>query len=112
MTDVSCNSGALDYPLGLKADYKIGEEGVNVTVTGDGNLLHMIPAFSYDGEKETDITLIDNVLQIKYDGWICQYTSNGRILELGKTARNRNGFYKLFYAESDNSLSVNIKIFK
>ena len=112
VTDISCNSAALDYPLGLKADYKIGEEGVNVTVTGDGNLLHMIPAFSYDGEKETDITLIDNVLQIKYDGWICQYTSNGKILELGKTARNRNGFYKLFYAESDNSLSVNIKIFK
>ena len=112
VTDVSCNSAALDYPLGLKADYKISKDGVNVTVTGDGNLLHMIPAFSYDGEKETDITLIDNVLQIKYDGWICQYTSNGKILELGKTARNRNGFYKLFYAECDNSLSVNIKIFK
>jgi hypothetical protein len=112
VTDLSCNSATLDYPLGLQADYKISEEGVAVTVTGDGKVLHMLPAFSYDGEVETEITLVNNVLQIKYEGWVCQYTSNGKILELGKTARNRNGYYKLFYAKNDNSLTVNIKIFK
>ncbi len=112
VTDLSSDLATLDYPLGIQAVYAISEEGVTVTVTGDGKILHMLPAFSYDGEKETEISLVNNVLQIKYDGWACQYTSNGKILELGKTARNRNGFYKLFYAESDNSLTVNIKIFK
>ena len=108
----SCNCATLDYPLGLQADYAINEEGVEITVTGDENVLHMLPAFYFDGEKETEITLLNNVLQIKYDGWICQYSSNGKIQELGKTARNRNGYYKLFYAKNDNSLTVNIKIFK
>lgn len=108
----SCNCATLDYPLGLQADYAINEEGVAITVTGDENVLHMLPAFYFDGEKETEITLLSNVLQIKYDGWICQYSSNGKIQKLGKTARNRNGYYKLFYAKNDNSLTVNIKIFK
>jgi hypothetical protein len=108
----SCNCATLDYPLGLQADYAINEEGVAITVTGDENVLHMLPAFYFDGEKETEITLLNNVLQIKYDGWICQYSSNGKIQKLGKTARNRNGYYKLFYAKNDNSLTVNINIFK
>ncbi len=112
IVDYSCNSATLDYPLGLHADYSIDKDGVKVTVTGDGKVLHLLPAFAFDGEKETEITLANNILLIKYDGWICQYSSNGEIKELGKTARNRNGFYKLFYAECNDTLIVNIKIIK
>ena len=70
----------------------------------------MLPAFAFDGKKETDIALDNNVLQIEYEGSKCRYTSNGVIKELGKTARNRNGFYRLFYAEGDNTLDVKIEI--
>lgn len=112
VADLSSNSATLEYPNGLLADYSISDDGVSISVSGDGNVLHMLPAFSYDGEKEPEISLVNNVIQIKYEGWICQYTSNGIIRKLGKTARNRNGFYKLFYAEGNNSLIVNIKIFK
>lgn len=110
--DYSHNYAILDYPLGLRTEYATSADGVTVTVTGDGQLLHMLPAFAFDGEDETEILLDNNILQIKYEGWICQYTSNGVIKELGKTARNRSGFYKLFYAEANSELKVKIEILK
>ncbi len=108
--EYSSNSASLEYPMQLRADYKISNDGVNVTVLGDGKILHMLPAFAFDGENETSISLENNILQIEYEGSICRYTSNGEIKELDKTARNRNGFYQLFYAEKENSLSVKIEI--
>jgi hypothetical protein len=79
---------------------------------GDGQILHMLPAFAFDGENETSISLKNNILQINYEGWICRYTSNGEIKDLGKTAHNRNGFYRLFYAKKQDSLTVKIEIIK
>jgi hypothetical protein len=110
--DHSANCAAVDYPIGLRADYQITADGVTVNVTGDGHILHMLPTFAFDGEKDTIISLDDNALQIEYEGYICQYTSNGKIRDLGRTARNRNGFYRLFYAEADKSLTINICILK
>jgi hypothetical protein len=110
VADYSSTHALLDYPLDLKADYKITNDGICINVSGEGKILHMLPAFAFDGEKETDIALDNNVLQIEYEGSKCRYTSNGVIKELGKTARNRNGFYRLFYAEGDNTLDVKIEI--
>ena len=110
VADYSSTHALLDYPLDLKADYTITNDGICINVSGEGKILHMLPAFAFDGEKETDIALDNNVLQIEYEGSKCRYTSNGVIKELGKTARNRNGFYRLFYAEGDNTLDVRIEI--
>ena len=110
VADYSSTHALLDYPLDLKVDYKISNDGICINVSGEGKILHMLPAFAFDGEKETDIALDNNVLQIEYENSKCRYTSNGVIKELGKTARNRNGFYRLFYAEGDNTLDVKIEI--
>ena len=110
VADYSSTHALLDYTLDLKADYTITNDGICINVSGKGKILHMLPAFAFDGEKETDIALDNNVLQIEYEGSKCRYTSNGVIKELGKTARNRNGFYRLFYAEGDNTLDVKIEI--
>lgn len=112
ITDYSSNFASLNYPLDLRADYSIDGEGVKVTVNGEGKLLHLLPAFSFDGENETFITFENDILEVEYEGWICRYSSNGAIKDLGKTARNRNGFYRLFYAEGESELSVKIEIFK
>ncbi len=109
VVDYSSNSATLEYPLELRADYKI-DNGVKITVSGKGKVLQMLPAFSFDGESETKITLESNVLQIEYEGWICRYSSDGVIKDLGITARNRNGFYRLFYAEGNDTLAVEIEI--
>lgn len=102
----------LKYPLGIMADYNISENGVHVHVTGDGKILHMLPAFSFDGESETQISICNNILEVAYEGWMCRYTASGEIRDLGKTARNRNGFYKLFCAEGNGALDLKIEIFK
>lgn len=108
----SSNSAILTYPLELSANYITDRNGVTVNVSGDGNVLHMLPAFAFDGERETDISIVNNVLEIRYQGWVCRYTSSGDIKDLRQTAQNRNGLYRLFYAEGDNNVIVNIKIEK
>lgn len=108
----SIDMARLKYPLGIMADYNISENGVHVHVTGDGKILHMLPAFSFDGESETQISICNNILEVAYEGWICRYTASGEIRDLGKTARNRNGFYKLFCADGNGSLDLKIEIIK
>lgn len=108
--DYSSNYATLDYPLGLRADYKINSGGVTVTVSGEGRILHLLPAFSFDGEKDTKITLQDKTLEIEYEGHVCRFTTDGIIRNLGKTANNRNGYYRLFYAEKQDSLTIKIEL--
>ena len=108
--DYSSNSATLDYPLGLRADYKIDGDGVTVTVSGEGRILHLLPAFSFDGEKETKITLQDKTLEIEYEGHVCRFTTDGIIRDLGKTAYNRNGYYRLFYADNQDFLTIKIEL--
>ena len=112
ISDYSSQKASFEYPLGIRTDYSIGTDGIDITVSGDGNLLHMLPAFAFDGETETVISRKDNVLQIAYEGWICKYTTNCAINDLGKTARNRNGFYRLYYAQAETELNIRIEIIK
>jgi hypothetical protein len=108
----SSNKARLKYPFGITADYDISDTGIIVRLTGGGSILHMLPAFSFDGESETQINVCNNILEITYDGWICRYRADGAIRELGKTARNRNGYYRLFCAEGHERLEIGIEIIK
>ena len=110
--DYSSNYAVLEYPLGLRADYRIDTDGVTIAISGEGKILHMLPAFSFDGEKETKISIEDNTLEIEYEGFLCRYTASGEIRDLGKTARNRNGYYRLFYAEGNDTLKIFIELLK
>jgi len=109
---ISYSSGkaSLKYPNGITADYIITDKNVTIKLAGDGNVLHMLPAFSFDGECETRISTRNNVLEIAYEGWVCRYTANGTIHDLGKTAKNRNGYYKIYYASSEHNLELKIEI--
>lgn len=111
VVDYSSHSATLEYPLKLRAEYKI-DNMVEIKVSGENRVLHMLPTFSFDGESEAKITLENNVLQIEYQGWICRYSTDGEIKDLCKAARNRNGFYRLFYAEGYETLNIKIEIIK
>ncbi len=108
--EYSSSSAVLNYPLDIYTEYQITKCGVLITVHGDGKLVHLLPAFTFDGESETVIKQEDNTLIIEYEGWQCKYTASGAIKDLNVTARNRNGYYKLFYAEADDQLKLNIEI--
>ncbi len=95
------------YESGI-ADYYVSADGVDIKSSGK----IMLPAFAFDGETETDIKVSENAIEISYLGWVCKYTTNGRIVDSGKTARNRNGYYKLFYAENTGELKIKIQILR
>ena len=92
--------------------YSVSEEGVRVSVRSDGEIGYTLPAFSFDGEKHTEITVSDSTLTVVYEGWLCRYETDGKIISLGKTARNRNGHYRTYLATGSNMLNIRIEIIK
>jgi hypothetical protein len=101
-----------EYPNGKTAcaEYEICGEYVTVKCSSDNGVALMLPAFSFDGENHTDITLSRNTLAVEYMGWIWEYTSDQEIYETEKIGRNRNGYYKAYCSEGKNSLSLKINI--
>lgn len=96
----------------IKEHYEVNENGVSITVEGDGEIGYTLPAFCFDGEKHTDIAMDRDSLTVSYDGWICRYTTNGVIFDLNRIAANRNGHYHTFLATAQHTLNVKIEITK
>ncbi|MBE7090872.1 MAG: hypothetical protein E7363_03035 [Clostridiales bacterium] len=92
--------------------YTVSEKGVTITLSGTDNLFYTLPAFAFDGEKESEITIAANTLTVTYQGYACQYMVSGSILDTGKTAANRNGHYRAFMATAKENLTVSIEIFQ
>lgn len=94
----------------VSSSYTLNSNGVKIKVNGEGAVAFALPAFYFDGEQHTEITHNTNSLSIAYEGWVCKYTTNGEIKNLGKTVRNRNGYYSAFYAEGKDTLEIKIDI--
>jgi hypothetical protein len=101
-----------DEDRSLKEHYTVNENGVTVAIEGDGEIGYALPAFCFDGEAYSQISSCDNCLTVSYEGWTCRYTVNGAVLDLNRTAANRNGHYRAFLAVSENELDVKIEIVK
>ena len=97
---------------GVKESYTLAENGVRIAAEGDGEIAYMLPAFAYDGEKNTEIKLSQNVLTISYEGYMCRYTASGKIFDLRRIGAGRNGHYKAYAVSGDGCLRVNIEILK
>lgn len=72
----------------------------------------MQPAFSFDGECITEITAREHTPEIRYQGRVCRYETDGRVADLGYTAQNRNGYYRAFAAVGECALHIKIIIIK
>ena len=103
-----------NFPDGrsVSEQYTVSENGVEITIQGAGEIGYALPAFAFDGEACPTITAEGKTLTISYGGWLCRYATDGEIIDLGKTAANRNGHYKAFLATGQNSLHINITITK
>lgn len=111
------NSGEVSvlYRFGSEcalAKYTVSSDGVSIAVSGSGKIAYMLPAFYFDGETYTDISLDGGVLSVSYKGWVCRYTSDSEITDAKKLGVNRNGCYKQFITSGSDSLTVKIEIFK
>ena len=94
----------------VKEKYTVSENGVEIKISGNGEIAYSLPAFSFDGENSTEITLSGNSLCVDYEGYRCSYTASEAIIETMVTANNRNGYYKLFYTHGTDNITINIKI--
>ncbi len=93
-------------------NYTVSENGVAITMQGTGEIGYILPAFAFDGEACPTITAEGKTLTVSYGGWLCCYTTDGALIDLNKTAANRNGHYKAFLAKGQNTLHINITITK
>ncbi len=91
-------------------DIYVDSEGVSISLSSECEIGFMLPAFDFDGEKNTEISLSENSLSISYEGWTCRYTVSGALSDIGKITANRNGHYRLFLASADKKLNVGIEI--
>lgn len=96
----------------VKEAYTVSERGVSVMLESEGEIGFALPAFIFDGEKQTEILPEKQTLTILYEGWTCRYITSGEIINLNKTAANRNGHYGMYLAKGKDKLSVEICIEK
>ena len=100
----SWKAGDMEWKCRLTA------KGLASTLTGPGRVALSLPAFAFDGARETEIVPGGQTLAIRYRGWTCVYTTDGVIADTDKTFYNRNGRYRAFEARGEKSLSVSVSI--
>lgn len=96
----------------IHVKYKVGSFGVAAVLSGNGEVGFALPAFAFDGENQTEIVPEKQTLTVIYEGWMCQYHTDGEIINLEKTAANRNGHYNMYLAKGKDKLRVEICIEK
>lgn len=86
-----------EEPL-FTAEYTVSSAGVDVAFPGADGIL--LPAFLFDGVKETEILATSGQIVIKYNGSFCKYTFSGEPEEYG-IFFNRNGRYRAYKINTD-----------
>ena len=93
-------------------EYTLSADGLSIALSGDGRIGLMLPAFDFDGSESTRVTATDCTLSIHHRGWVCEYTTDGELVDLGSVGENRNGRYRAFVAAASDRLSVRIRIYE
>lgn len=86
------------------AEYTVSAAGVDIAFSGADGIL--VPAFLFDGVKETEISATNGQIVIKYNGSFCKYTFAGEPEEYG-IFFNRNGRYRAYKVDA-NKLHIEI----
>ena len=88
----------------------LSPEGLSATSEGEGALAMTLPALAFDGRESSVIKAGEKTLTIAYRGWICRYETDGRIVDTGRSACNRNGRYRRFEARGERKLTVRVVV--
>lgn len=86
------------------------DSGVDVTVSGEGEVALILPTLDFDGETKITPTISDHKIEISYRDRVATYTANGEISDTDRIGCNRNGHYKIFYTHAKNHLTTHISI--
>jgi hypothetical protein len=94
----------------VREKYAVSAFGVSVTLVGNGELGYALPALCFDGESSPEILAEEHSLTVFYEGFCCRYTTDGKVIDSGRIAANRNGHYRVFLATAEDTLCVSIEI--
>ena len=97
---------------GLNWECRLSSDGMEMELSGPGDIALDIPAFEFDGRDSTCISHDDASLTVSYRGWVCRYRTDGRISPADVVVHNRNGRYRAFRATGAKKLKVWISIEK
>lgn len=81
-------------------EYTVTRSGVEISLSGAPEGGFMLPAFLFDGARETEIEEKDGSISIGYQGSTCVYTFDGEILDR-EVFYNRNGRYRVYKVKTD-----------
>ncbi len=98
--------------LTITTEYKVDKNGVEIDVFGKGELLFMLPAFYFDGERYFKVVQEKNMLSVYQDGWVCNYVADGEVFDLERRGANRNGLYKAFAVKGKDKIIIKVQIVK
>lgn len=94
----------------VTADYIIDNAGVDIVLQSKKEFGFVLPAYAFDGEKETELTVNSHSVFVDYEGYRSRYLINGTVVDTGKIACNRNGHYRVFVATGEKSLRIHMDI--
>ena len=96
----------------IEETYQVCDGGVTISVKGEGEIGYALPVLDFDGARHTVITSAENSLTVSYDGWLCRFLTDGRVVDLNRIAANRNGHYRAFMTCKEKDITVKIEIIK
>lgn len=94
----------------LYQTFILSEEGMEMHVEGEREVLIAFPVFMFDGQEYTQIKASKESVCVEYKGHICIYSTNGIISDDERIYANRNGHYKSFTAKNRNHVFLKMKM--
>lgn len=84
--------------------------GVTMTLEGEGIQSLSLPAFVFDGESSSEITMKDKSLTVSFAGCECKWKTNGKISDSGREYGTRNGHLHRYDCSADGRLKLKGRI--
>ena len=99
-----------DNKLMFYQSFVLSDDGVKVIVEGNDALEITFPVFDFDGKENTEISIDENRVEVKYNNSVCEFLCDGVIKDNEMVLGNRNGHYKAFSVCGNDKVSLTIKI--
>lgn len=94
----------------VKAVYCVSSSGVDISVSGKGQVGLCLPAFGFDGENETSIDIDEKSITVKYLDSSCRYSFDGNLDREYEYFYNRSGKYRVYRVSKKDNLKVRIEL--
>lgn len=105
--EITTKSGSV-----IEEECSVTEDGVTITVKGYGDVAVQFPVFEFDGNNLSEKRILSEGIEVSNCGYVCSYTTNGKIVDRELEFANRNGHCKAYAATNKDNVILKIRIKK